>query len=204
MRHAGAGPTRRAGRRVPASALSAEEPVTVRFIHTADWQIGRPFGTVEREESRVRLRQQRIESVGRIAELVREREAAFVIVAGDLFDGDSPDGATVSGLCAAVGRIPAPVYVLPGNHDPAGPGSIYGQEFFLRQAAHHAPNMVLLLEPETRLAEGAVLLPVPCRFGARGEYIPVRSTAASLPPMAPKRQAVPRPATAYRTSMVIC
>lgn len=139
----------------------------MRFIHTADWQIGKPFGSIEDEEARALLRRQRIESIKAISDAAEAHAASFVVVAGDLFDSNTPDTSTVSQLCAAVGKIPVPVFVIPGNHDDGGPGSIYGRQFFLEQQGKHAPNMKILLEPEPVETDHAVILPAPCIFGAR-------------------------------------
>ncbi|NPA95273.1 MAG: DNA repair exonuclease [Thermodesulfobacteria bacterium] len=139
----------------------------MRFIHTADWQIGKPFGSIEDEEVRLTLRRQRIESVDAIAEAARKHGASFVAVAGDLFDSNTPDKSTVSQLCAAVGQIPVPVLVIPGNHDDGGPGSIYSRSFFQEQQKRHAPNMNILMEPAPFEIDDAVILPAPCLFGSK-------------------------------------
>ena len=56
------------------------------FIHTADWQIGKPFGTIPDSDKRAQVRNERIAVIGRIAEAVKTHNAEFVLVAGDLFD----------------------------------------------------------------------------------------------------------------------
>ena len=43
-----------------------------RFIHTADWQIGKPFGNIPGDAG-AELRAQRIRTVAKIAELARDR-----------------------------------------------------------------------------------------------------------------------------------
>jgi len=54
----------------------------ITFIHTADWQLGKPFSRVADDERRTRLKEQRIAAVRRIGEVVREKNAAFVVVHG--------------------------------------------------------------------------------------------------------------------------
>ncbi len=136
----------------------------MKFIHTADWQIGKPFVRIEDEKNRALLQQQRIDTVKKIGEVARDQDAAFVVVAGDLFDSNTPDKATVSGLCSAVGEMEIPVYVIPGNHDTGGPGTIYEQDFFLQEAGDLAPNMHVLLESRPIELETAILLPCPCIY----------------------------------------
>lgn len=132
----------------------------IRFLHTADWQIGKPFARVA-DTARTLLRQERIATVERIGVLAREQGAQFVLVAGDLFDTGTPDNGTVSALCRAVGTIGLPVLAIPGNHDHGGPGSIWNQAFFLREQQSLAPNFQLLDQAKPELIEGAVILPCP-------------------------------------------
>ena len=131
------------------------------FLHTADWQIGKPFQSVGDPAKREILRRQRIETVRGLAALVAERGLDFVIVCGDLFDSFTPDKATVSALCAAVGEIGVPVYAIPGNHDHSGPGCVWEQDFFRREQEQLAPNLQVLLSAEPVALDRAVLLPCP-------------------------------------------
>lgn len=133
----------------------------MKFIHTADWQIGKPFSRMEDAEKRARLRQQRIEVIRRIAEAAAAERAEFVLVAGDLFDSPTPDQSTVSAICSAIGSIRIPVLAIPGNHDHAGPGCIWEHEFFLREQKQLAPNFRILLKPEPVTVSGCVVLPCP-------------------------------------------
>jgi len=135
--------------------------MSVTFLHTADWQLGKPFARVEDAAKRARLQQERIDAVHRIAELREKTGAAFVVVTGDLFDSPSATKATVSAACSAIGCIKMPVFVIPGNHDHAGPGSIWEQKFFQNEAAQLAPNLRVLTAAEPLELEHAVLFPCP-------------------------------------------
>lgn len=137
----------------------ASAPTT--FIHTADWQLGKPFSRVADEESRARLRQERLDAVRRIGDLARERRASFVVVAGDLFDSNRPTNRTVSEACDAIASIGVPVHVIPGNHDHAGPGSIWEQDFFLAESRERAPNLKVHLAAQPIEESGCILLPCP-------------------------------------------
>lgn len=131
------------------------------FIHTADWQIGKPYARVSDIEKRTALRQARIAAIARIGKIAKEREASFVLVAGDLFDTPTVSKATVSLTCGEIGQIGLPVLVIPGNHDHGGPGSIWEQEFFLSEKESLAPNLRILLTPEPVELDDAVILPCP-------------------------------------------
>jgi len=131
------------------------------FIHTADWQLGRPFARIGDPHKRSLVQQARIDVLDRIGNLVQEHQARFVLVAGDLFDTNTPDRSTVAAACGAIGRIGVPVIVIPGNHDHAGAGSIWEQDFFLREQAALAPNTRILLNCEAMELEDAVIYPCP-------------------------------------------
>lgn len=134
----------------------------ITFLHTADWQLGKPFASLRDDAKRHRLQRERLEVIRRIGAAARETGAAFVLVAGDLFDSPQATKDTVSSACAAIGSIGVPVLVIPGNHDHGGPGSIWEREFFLREQRQLAPNLHILLKPEPVVIEGAaVIFPAP-------------------------------------------
>lgn len=131
------------------------------FLHTADWQLGRPFASVADESKRFRLQEQRIQTIRSLAARVTETGAGFVLVAGDLFDSPHVTKATVSAACSAIGSLRVPVIVIPGNHDHGGPGSIWEQDFFLREQQQLAPNLRVLLTPEPLVLDNAIIFPAP-------------------------------------------
>lgn len=135
--------------------------MSVTFLHTADWQLGKPFASVRDDAKRYRLKQERLHAVQRLAGLVKESGAAFVLVAGDLFDSPQVTKHTVSAACAAIGAIGVPVLVIPGNHDHGGAGSIWEQDFFKREREDLAPNLQVLLSPEPIIAGGVIIFPAP-------------------------------------------
>lgn len=134
-------------------------PIT--FLHTADWQLGKPFASTRDEAKRALLQQERLEGIRRMGEVIKKYEASFVLVAGDLFDSSQATKATVSAACAAIGSLKIPVLVIPGNHDHAGAGSIWAQEFFLREQQQLAPNLKVLLSSEPLILDNAILFPAP-------------------------------------------
>ena len=83
-----------------------------------------------------------------------------------------------------------PVIVIPGNHDHAGPGAVWDQEFFERERRALAPNLRVLLEPGAVELDSAVLLA--CPLAARSSWDdPTRwvrdgTALAGLPPYKPR------------------
>lgn len=131
------------------------------FLHTADWQLGRAFGSIDNDAKRFRLQEQRIQTIRDLADQTLASKATFVVVAGDLFDSPHVTKSTVSAACAAIGSLKVPVFVIPGNHDHGGPGSIWEQEFFVREQQQLAPNLHILLKPEPVVLDAAVIFPAP-------------------------------------------
>ncbi len=133
----------------------------MRLIHTADWQIGKPYATVTDEQKRFRLQQERLVAVGRIRDVVRLENAQLVLVAGDLFDSPTPTPTAVLEVLELVGEMEVPVLVIPGNHDHGAPGTVWHRADFQRQQTQLAPNLQLLLERQPLILEQAVVLPCP-------------------------------------------
>ena len=135
--------------------------MTATFLHTADWQLGKPFAGIKDPQKRARVQQERLAVLDLIAEAAREGGAQFILVAGDLFDSPSATKATVAAACSALGRMAVPVLAIPGNHDHGGPGSLWEQEFFKRECAALAPNFRLLLTADPVELEHAVIFACP-------------------------------------------
>ncbi len=135
--------------------------MSVTFIHTADWQIGKPFARVSDPDKRTLIRQERINSISRIGDLAAKSKASFILVAGDLFDAPTISKSVVSAACSTIGELKIPVLVIPGNHDHGGPGCLWEQEFFVQEKESLAPNLRILLEREPLELDDCVIYPCP-------------------------------------------
>lgn len=133
----------------------------IKFLHTADWQLGKPYQRVNDDSKRARLQLERIACLRRIGETARDSNASFVLVAGDLFDSSSPVNATVAAACESIGAMKIPVLAIPGNHDHGGPGSLWAQPFFVREREKLAPNLRVLLDAKPIILDNAVIFPAP-------------------------------------------
>ncbi len=132
-----------------------------RFLHTADWQIGKPFAGIADAHNRALVQQERLAVIDRIGAAAREQGAEFVLVAGDLFDSPTPTRAMVSATCAAMGRIGLPIVLIPGNHDHGGAGGLWNQAFFEQERAELAPRLTVLTKSEPFEMGGAWIFPCP-------------------------------------------
>jgi DNA repair exonuclease SbcCD nuclease subunit len=132
--------------------------VSVRFIHTADWQLGMTRHFLS-EEAQARFSQARIDAIRTIGGIARETGAAFVVVSGDVFETNRVDPRTVRRALEALAEVPVPVFLLPGNHDPLDAGSVFRSPTFLRGQ----PSHVTVLEDATprEVAPGVAVIGAP-------------------------------------------
>ena len=128
----------------------------VKFVHTADWQLGMGFAGRSRPEE---LRKERLVAVGRVLDLARQENAAFIIVAGDCFETNRVSRTLLYEAREALRNAPCPVLMLPGNHDPLSQDSIYAA----RDEWQNLPPAVRVLsEPRAVTVGGVTLYPCPC------------------------------------------
>ena len=95
-----------------------------RFLHTADWQIGRQYSQFPSEDA-VPLAQARIAAVETLARLATEHAVDAVLVAGDVFDAQTVAERTIRQLLRALQGFAGPWIMIPGNHDAALAESVW-------------------------------------------------------------------------------
>ncbi|KQU91527.1 metallophosphatase [Variovorax sp. Root318D1] len=130
-----------------------------RFLHSADWQIGRQFATFDPEHAPI-LAEARISVVERLAALATEHRVDAVLVAGDVFDVQTVSERTLRRLFNALAGYAGPWLMIPGNHDAALAESVWTRAERLGVVP---PNVHALLVPEVRAFElqGFAVLPAP-------------------------------------------
>lgn len=129
-----------------------------RFLHTSDLHLGKRFGQMP-EELRGRLTEARHNSIDRLREVANTNALDTILVAGDIFDTETPSPATVRQALRSMGESSEiSWYLIPGNHD-----SLRAEELWSRVDREHPRNVTLLREPEpVALGPEIVLLPTPC------------------------------------------
>lgn len=116
-----------------------------RFVHAADLQLGKASRFLN-TEARDRYRQDRIDAIRTIGEVVRREGAEFVVVSGDVFDSNDVDRRqVVRRVLDAFSELTVPVFLLPGNHDHLGLRSVWNCV-----AASPPSNVVVLDNHEPR------------------------------------------------------
>ncbi len=112
----------------------------MRFVHTADWQLGMTRHFLE-GEAQPRYSAARRDAVAGLGALAAEVDAEFVVVSGDVFEDNQLAPRVVSQSLEAMRAIGIPVYLLPGNHDPLDAASVYTSALF---TAERPDNVTVL------------------------------------------------------------
>jgi DNA repair exonuclease SbcCD nuclease subunit len=128
----------------------------MRFLHTADWQIG--LGLAQLAEKAGEARKRRVDTARNIAQLAQAEKVDFALIAGDTFEHNGVSEGLIREIASVLSSFGCPVYVLPGNHDPAGPGSVWERPFW-----RNCPNVVTLTEPRAVALPGGTLFACPAR-----------------------------------------
>lgn len=115
-----------------------------KILHTADWQIGRLYGTFDPDDA-VPLAEARFAAVERLAELATREQVGAVVVAGDVFDAQTVSARSIRRLFNAMAGYAGPWVMIPGNHDAALTESVWSHA--ARLGAVPA-NVHLALEPK--------------------------------------------------------
>lgn len=129
---------------------------TIRIIHTADWQLGKPFGRLP-QEVRSALSEARLDAIDRLAGAANASGAKHVVVAGDVFDNVEPGDRIVTQALSRMQRVPVTWWLMPGNHDHARAGGLWSR---VRMRAPQSVRIVDTPQP-VEMEDGAWLLPAP-------------------------------------------
>ena len=113
----------------------------MRFLHTADWQLGMTRHFLN-GEAQPRYSAARRDAVAALGPLAMETGAELIVVAGDVFEHNQLSPRDVSQSLEAMRAITVPVYLLPGNHDPLDASSVYTSALFLAER----PDNVIVLD----------------------------------------------------------
>lgn len=126
----------------------------MRFLHTADWQLG--MKAIHAGVAAQRVRDERLAAAKRVVAAAAEHQAEFIVVAGDTFEDNGVERLLVQKAADILAAFAGPVFLLPGNHDPLVPGSVWEHPAW----SSHA-NLHVLREAEPLAIDGGVLYPCP-------------------------------------------
>jgi DNA repair exonuclease SbcCD nuclease subunit len=103
-----------------------------------------------------RVRDERLAAARRVVAAAAEHQAEFIVVAGDTFEDNGVERLLVQKAADILAAFPGPVFLLPGNHDPLVPGSVWEHPAW----SSHS-NLHVLREAEPLAIDGGVLYPCP-------------------------------------------
>jgi DNA repair exonuclease SbcCD nuclease subunit len=129
----------------------------VSFLHTADLHLGMRLTRFDSKTAQ-KIREARFQALDNLLKQASELRVEFVLVAGDLFDDDAVDLKTAQPAFEMLDAAAVPVYVLPGNHDPLLPGSVWDRPPW-NQAGHRV-HVLRHAEP-VEVKSGVWLYPCP-------------------------------------------
>ena len=132
----------------------------MRFIHTSDWQLGKPFGRAP-AEARCAFQEARLDVIDTIGAAARQNNAPYVLVAGDVFDNSEPgDRVFRQALARMKAAHDVTWLLLPGNHDPARSDGLWS-----RLSAEAPANVQPCLDASAiELSPDSFVLPAPLQF----------------------------------------
>jgi DNA repair exonuclease SbcCD nuclease subunit len=103
------------------------------------------------------VRELRISSIHNILKSARDNAVDFVLMCGDAFEHNMVSQDDVKKVIAILNQYPdIPVYLLPGNHDSIGAGSVYDRDIFGR-----VENLNIIRTCDAIEVPGAILHPRP-------------------------------------------
>lgn len=151
-----------------------------RFLHTADWQIGKLFGQFESDEAAL-LAEERFAAVERLAQLAAVQGVDAVLVAGDVFDAQTVADRTIHRLFHAMAGFGGRWLMIPGNHDAALAESVWTRAERLKAIP---ANVSVCLRAEPLLLESARVAVLPAPLTQRNTHVDLTEwfAAAETPP----------------------
>ena len=129
----------------------------MRFIHAADFHLGKPFGQFD-EETRVALRQARLDALRATGEAAVAYDAALILIAGDTFDAEAPPSKLVKRALDCMSAFPSIQWIwMPGNHD-----SLAAVDLWERVSRDKPDNVILATTPDViEIGDDVAILPAP-------------------------------------------
>ena len=116
-----------------------------KIIHGADFHLDSAFSSLPAKEAKARRQEGRV-LMDQLADLAEREGTELVLLSGDLFDGGRVYPETLGRLRLALARMGCPVFIAPGNHDPAVKNSPYVTEDW-------PDNVHIFLRPELEAVE---------------------------------------------------
>lgn len=136
--------------------------MSLKLIHTSDWQIGKVFRFVD--DGTVGLLQEaRLAAITRLGEVAVEHGAGHVLVAGDVYDMEALSPRSLNQPMERIRKFEKVTWhLMPGNHDPHRPHGLWDQ--LMRRGV--PDNVIVHVDSEPRIFknDGLAVLPAPLHY----------------------------------------
>lgn len=151
----------------------------IRFLHSADWQLGARFPRFGARAAA--LRHARMTTLRRMVREAVRLDVDFLLIAGDLFEDNQVEDRLVAETVAVLAEAGRPVFLLPGNHDPlTGPDCVWN-----RRAFREAPSTLHVLRTagtvEVRPGVALVASPLSQKKSSLDPSLPLVALSSALP-----------------------
>jgi len=101
----------------------------IKLLHTGDIHLDSAFSGLDSRSAEIRRNELRSAFTSMIT-YARMNNADLIIIAGDLFDSEYVTKETISILRREFESFAKPIFIAPGNHDPASQKSIWHKKIF--------------------------------------------------------------------------
>ena len=127
----------------------------MKFLHTADWQMGMKAESLGNKAAE-RVRQARMDAAQRVIQVAKKNGAEMILFAGDMFEDNAVDRSLVRKVGEILESFGKPVFLIPGNHDPSVPGSVWEHSVW-----KESKNLHVIRTAEAIERENCILFPGP-------------------------------------------
>jgi len=130
--------------------IQGRKDFMVKLLHTADIHLGAKFAMLGNKG--IQQRQQLKNTFKNISAIAINEGVNIVLIAGDLFDSNSQPQGNIDLVVEQFNMLREnniPVCLIPGNHDPLNPSSIYRKVNFEQKC----PNVTVFTETEVTCKE---------------------------------------------------
>ena len=133
--------------------------VMVKFLHTADWQLGMARHYLG-HDAQARFSGARLDVIEQMAQLATNEQCEFVVVCGDVFESNQVQRQVLVRAFEKMAAFPKlSFFLLPGNHDPLDASSIYTSPTFIERCPANV-KVLTRFEP-VQAAPGVELIAAP-------------------------------------------
>lgn len=100
--------------------------VMIKILHTGDVHLDSVFSGLDSRHAEIRRNELRAAFTSMMT-YARANGVDLILIAGDLFDGDYITRETLALLTREFERFEKPIFIAPGNHDPASADSVWAR-----------------------------------------------------------------------------